>query len=150
MARQLMLSLPLAALLFSGACSRTMGPRGLSETTYVATKKAVAALESASENRNASASIFDPKLLAASQAADEVYNDMGNQGADGYAASVVRGCIGELKVYRSNFDSRESDSRPIEQQLKGLKGAQMKDETDLIARSAKDVDDCIQAAKAYL
>jgi hypothetical protein len=142
--------LVLGTMLLSCACTHTRGPRGLTDSTYAAARKAVDALERASENRNSSASIFDPKLQAASKAADEVYHDMGNQSSDGYAANQIRSCIDQLKAYRSNFDSRESVSRPIEDQLKELKATQMKDANDVVARGGKDLDDCIQAAKSYL
>lgn len=132
------------------ACSHTMGPKGLSASTYAATRNAVDALERASDYRNAGASVFNPKLQAAVKAADNVYNEMGNQTADGYAVNQIRSCIEELKSYRSTFDSRQSVSQPIEQQLKGLKGAKISDATDVVARSGKDLDECIDAAKAYL
>ena len=140
----------LGGILFACACNRTTGPKGLSDSTYAATRRAVDALERASEDRNSSASTFDPKLQAASKAADDVYYDMGNQSSDGYAASQIRSCIQELKAYRSNFNSRESVNRPIEEQLKGLKGTEIKDATDVVARNGKELDECIKAAKAYL
>lgn len=122
----------------------------MSDATYIAMQRAVDALERANEYRNANASVFDPKLQAASKAADEVYNEMGNRSSDGYAVSQIRVCIDQLKVYRSTFDSRESVSQPIEEQLKGLKGAQIGDANDVVARNAKDLDECIKAAKSYL
>jgi hypothetical protein len=140
----------LGGILLLAACSRTMGPKGLSESTYTATRKAVDALQRAGDYRNSSAAIFGPKLQAASKAADDVYNEMGNQTADGYAVNQIRSCLEQLKSYRSTFDSRESVSDPIEDQLKGLKGAKMADATDVVARSGKDLDDCIAAAKGYL
>jgi hypothetical protein len=127
-----------------------MGPKSLSDSTYAAMRRAVDALQRAGDYRNSSAAIFDPKLQAASKAADDVYNDMGNQTADGYAVNQIRSCIEELKSYRSTFDSRESVSQPIEEQLKGLKGAKIGDANDVVARSSKDLDDCIDAAKRYL
>ena len=140
----------LGSLLFLAGCSHTSGPKGLSDSTYAATRKAVDALERASQYRNASTSIFDPKFQLASKAADDVYDEMGNQSADGYAVNQIRSCIDELKLYRSTFSSRESVSHPIEEQLKGLKGATVSDANDVVARNGKDLDDCIKAAKAYL
>ena len=140
----------LGFLVFPTACTRTTGPKGLSDSTYAAVRTAVEALERANEDRNASASLFDPKLQAASKAAEEVYFEMGNQRSDAYAASQIRSCIEQLKVYRSNFSSRESVSRPIEDQLKGFTGTQMKDANDVVARNAHELDECISGAKAYL
>ena len=140
----------LALVLVLMACSSKSGPKGMSESTYTAMRKAVNALELASDSRDASPSVFDPKLQAASKGADEVYNEMGNQSSDGYAADQIRSCVDQLKLFRSTFTSRESASRPIEQQLQGLKGTEMKDATDVVARDGKDLDDCVRAAKAYL
>ena len=142
--------LVVGGILFSCGCAHTSGPKRHSDSTYAATRRAVDALERASEDRNSSASIFDPKLEAASKAADEVYYDMGNQTSDGYAASQIRSCIEELKAYRSNFASRESANRPIEEQLKGLKGTETKDASDVVARNGKELDQCITGAKSYL
>ena len=147
---QLIPAVLIGGILFCAACSHTTGPKGLSDSTYIATRKAVDALERASQYRNSSAGIFDPKLQAAVKAADEVYDEMGNQTADGYAVSQIRGCLEELKVYRSTFDSRESASQPIEEQLKGLKGAKIGDANDVVARSSRDLDACIKEAKGFL
>ncbi len=143
-------SVVFGGILLAAACTRTMGPKSLSDSTYAATRKAVDELERASEYRNSSASIFDPKLQAASKAAEVVYDDMGNQSSDGYAVNQIRSCIEELKAYRSTFDSRESVSRPIEEQLKGLKGTQIKDANDVMARHGQELDECIKAARSYL
>ena len=113
-------------------------------------QKAVDALERASENRNSASSIFDPKMQLASNAAEEVFHSIGNQTADSYAATQVRSCVEGLREYRTNYDSRESVSRPIEEQLKELKGTQMKDAVDVVARNGRDLDECVKAAKAYL
>lgn len=138
------------ALVLLSACNHTSGPKELSSRTYTATQRAVNALQRASESRDSAASVFNPKLEAAAKAADEVYFDMGSQKADGYAATQVRSCVDELRQYRSNFDSQESVSRPIEEQLHGLKATAVKDANDVVARNGKELDDCIAAAKAYL
>lgn len=140
----------LICIVLAGSCDRAKGPRGLSESTYVATQKAVVALELASRDRDANPSVFEPKMQTASKLAEEAFNEMGTRKADGYAVSQVRTCIDELKTYRSNFESRESVSRPIQEQLKGIKGAEMKDSIDVVARNSQALDDCLKSVKGYL
>ena len=140
----------LVCILLFAACGRATGPKGLSGSTYAAARKAIAALESASESRNANSSVFDPKFQTAAQAADEVFNEMGEQSSDGYAVSQLKSCVNDLKAYRSNFESRETATRPIQDQLKGLKGAEIKDSNDVMATASRELDECLKQAKGYL
>ena len=142
--------LVLVSLVLATSCSHAAGPRKLSNSMYAATSKAVEALEAANQERDANSSVFEPKMQVASQAADELFNEMGSQSDDGYAVSQVKSCVEQLKQYRLNFDSRDSVSRPIQDQLKGLKGAQIKDSSDVVARSSRELDACITTAKSYL
>ncbi len=139
----------LGAISLASGCTHTQGSKHLSSGSYAATRRAVEAIERAGEYRNAKDTIFNPKFEEARKAMEDVEHEIGNETSDAYAATQVRVCVEDLREYRSNFDSRETVSRPIQEQLKGVKATEIKDASEVMAADNQDFDDCIKTAKSY-
>ena len=73
-----------------GCLACTCGPKGLSRPTYLATKKAVGAIERANEYRDDGALLYEPRFLDVERAVDELAASGGSRVAD--TAALVPRC----------------------------------------------------------
>ena len=96
-----LVAIGLSVALWSIACTR--GPKGLSRGTYAAIEKGLPPLERAYEYRDANATAFEPRMLNAEHALDEVLA-AGSKNANDASAWLIFRLVsnGNSSGYRSS------------------------------------------------
>jgi hypothetical protein len=97
---------PVACLLvILGFTACTRGPKGLSRGSYAAIEKGLPILERVYEYRDGGAMAFDPRMLDAEHALDEIRAAGSNNANDASAWLIFQSSVGLLKIYRQNLES---------------------------------------------
>jgi hypothetical protein len=148
----------LAVLIFAAAlialCSCTKGPHGLSADTYEGVRKTVLALRRANEYRDSGVLLFEPRLLEAERAADDIVAPAAHSAvttaSNTSAAVIARSCVKDLRLYREvqtlHLDYLE---RPPSRNAQQRALDEYKDQK-LLSDVRQTVDGCIATLSGYL
>jgi len=132
-----LVAIGLSVALWSIACTR--GPKGLSRGTYAAIEKGLPPLERAYEYRDANATAFEPRMLNAEHALDEVLAAGSKNANDASAWLIFRSSVGLLKIYRQNLESLIDAQDEHGAEFKKVRVDRLKLRAETSDQTAKDI-----------
>lgn len=134
----------LAVAFWSMDCTR--GPKGLSRVSYAAIEKGLPALERAYEYRDAGAMAFEPRMLDAEHALDEIRAAGSKNANDASAWLIFQSSLALLRIYRENLESLINSQNERGAEFKKVRADMLKLRTETAGQVAKD----ISLLKGYL
>lgn len=131
---------PVACILvILGFTACTRGPKGLSHGSYAAIEKGLPALERAYEYRDANVTAFEPRMLNAEHALDEVLAAGSKNANDASAWLIFHSSVGLLKIYRQNLESLIDAQDEHGTEFKKVRVDRLKLRAETSGQIAKDI-----------